>query len=328
MAKINPDNILEIVRFSDLKPQPFKNSFITIGNFDGVHLGHQAIIYHMLQEAKPKLSPVIVVTFFPNPHDYFNPKIENQYLSTPAEKSAKLLELGVDSVITFEFNREFANLSPITFMSGLIDKLGLCVMVVGPDFAFGKDRQGTGSILQTIGHDYSLSIETVQPVVYKDQDVSSTKIRHFLDEGNVVCAAKLLGRYYTLSGLVVHGSDRGSKLGLPTANLLCWPRKKKPAVGVYATRVTYNNRVFQGITNVGYRPTFEVQSLSNIETHILDFDGNIYGEKLTLEFIDKIRDEQKFDSINAFLAQIDRDKAIARKIFNHDETPPNLPLKP
>ncbi|MEA3327108.1 MAG: bifunctional riboflavin kinase/FAD synthetase [Chloroflexota bacterium] len=328
MAQINPDDILEIVRFSDLKPYPFKNSFITIGNFDGVHLGHQAIIHHMLQESKPKASPIIVVTFFPNPSDYFNPNTENQYLSTPSEKSAKLLELGVDFVITFEFNREFANLSPTSFINGLMDNLGLGVLVVGPDFALGKDRHGIGSVLQAIGRDQSFSIETVQPVIVNDQDVSSTKIRYFLDEGNVVCAANLLGRNYTITGTVVHGSDRGLKLGLPTTNLLCWPRKKKPAVGVYATRVMYNGRVFQGITNVGYRPTFEVQSLPNIESHILDFDGNIYGEKLTLAFIDKIRDERKFDSVNAFLAQIDRDKAVARKIFNHDETSPNLPLKP
>jgi len=327
MSQINPDDILKIVRFSELKPQPFKNSFITIGNFDGVHIGHQAIIHRMLQEAKPKDCPVIVVTLFPNPSDYFTPNIKKQYLSTPHEKSVRLFELGVDSVITFEFNRKFANLSPTTFISGLIDNLGLGVLVVGPDFAIGKDRQGTRSVLEEIGRNNSFSIETVQPVIYKDQDVSSTKIRHFLDEGNVGRAAKLLGHHYTISGTVVHGSDRGSKLGLPTANLSYWRRKKKPAVGVYATHVMYNNRVFQGITNVGYRPTFEVQSLPNIETHILDFDGNIYGEKLTLAFIDKIRDEQKFDSVSAFLAQIDRDKAVARKLFYDDETSPNIPLK-
>lgn len=328
MVNIFPEGILDIIRFNDLSPQPYKDVILTIGNFDGVHLGHQAIIQRMLKEAKQDDSPLVVVTFDPNPAVFFDHRLESEYLSAPEEKEAMLLDLGVDSVITLKFDQAFANLSPKDFVNGLIEKLYLSVLVVGPDFAMGKDRQGMSSVLEEIAISQSFSIISVQPVEYEGLDVSSTRIRHFLDEGNVQKAAKLLGRTYTLIGTIVHGSDRGSRIGLPTANISYWMGKKRPAVGVYATFATLNNRRYQGITNVGYRPTFEIQSNPNIETHLLDFDGNIYGERLTLAFIDKIRDEQKFENVKQFLAQIDLDKAVARKILANVKTPPNLPATP
>ncbi len=328
MSEKNLEGFSEIVRFVDFNPKPYIDTFLTIGNFDGVHLGHQAIILRMVHEAKQEGNPLIVITFYPNPSVFFKHRSESEYLSTPGEKEKMLRDLGVDDVVTFKFDHDFASLAPEAFLTGLIDKLNLSVLVVGPDFAMGKDRQGSRSFLDEIAHDQMYSIKAIHPVLFEDLDVSSTRIRRFLDEGNVEYAARLLGRYYTITGTVVHGSDRGSRIGLPTANISYWPGKKRPAVGVYATHVTLNDVAYQAITNVGYRPTFEVQTVPDIETHILDFDGNIYGESFNLAFIDKIRNEQKFESVNAFLAQIEQDKNAAREIFIHAENPPNLPSKP
>ena len=322
---VQPD--VNIIDFGALQTMPYQDSFITIGNFDGVHLGHQAIITQMIQKAEDHKHPVLVVTFFPNPYVFFNHRAasgEGQeagyYLSSPGEKEQHLLGLGADRVITFRFNQDFANLSAEAFVSELKKKLGLGVFFVGEDFAMGKNRQGTIPVLKALGHKYSFSVETLSHITLSDTEISSTTIRRLLDEGSVARAAEQLGRPYQIAGVVTHGSDRGGKIGLPTANLSFWPQKKIPAVGVYATRVYLDDQVYQGITNIGYRPTFENQDQVNIETHILDFDGNIYGEKMSLAFIEKLRDEQKFSGVDAFLAQIERDKAQARRIFQHAKT--------
>ena len=313
------DQLLKTINFPELPQLQFKGSFITVGNFDGVHLGHQAILTWMKQKASREKQPIIVVTFFPNPSDYFRPKKEFVYLSTPAEKEAHLLESGVDIVITFRFDYEFSELTAVEFLRGLKQKLGLGVLVVGRDFVLGKDRQGTIPVIKSIGQTLDFSVETMKPVQMEGDEISSTKIRHRLDKGDVSGAATLLGRHYEITGEVTHGSDRGARIGLPTANISHWQKKKLPAVGVYATRVFVRGNDYQGITNIGVRPTFEDQSPVNIETHILDFDGNIYGEKLQLKFIQKIRDEQKFSSLEAFLAQIERDKATGRRILSDDK---------
>ncbi len=314
------DNDLNIINFFDLERLPYTNTTITLGNFDGVHRGHQAIISRMLESASNSGHPVLVVTFFPNPFLFFNHQDKAFYLLTPSEKKTRLVELGVDSVITFQFDSHFANLSPRTFLTGLKHKLGLHHLVVGRDFALGKNRQGSIPVIKSIGKDLSFSVETISPIKTSDEEISSSKIRQFLDQGLVARAAELLGRPYAVSGLVTHGSDRGSKIGLPTANMTTWPLKKLPAVGVYAIIAHLQNKTYHGITNIGYRPTFEDQQSLSVETHILDFDGNIYGETLKLDFIEKIRNEQKFSGVTEFLEQIQRDKATARRIFSHEKS--------
>ncbi len=223
-------------------------------------------------------------------------------------------------MITFQFDREFAGLSPEDFLQALKEKLGLKLLIVGNDFALGKNRVGTIPVIEQIGREIGFSVEAQNPVELGGGEISSTRIRQVLDEGDMRSAMEMLGRPYAVSGLVTSGSDRGSRIGLPTANLDHWPRKKLPAIGVYATRPIFHGKTYRGITNVGLRPTFEQQEKPNIETHILDFDGNIYGEHLELQFIEKIRDEQKFSGVETFLAQIERDKATARRIFSHDQT--------
>jgi riboflavin kinase / FMN adenylyltransferase len=313
------DHSINTIDFAKLKPLAYKNSIITIGNFDGVHLGHQAIIAKALEKAQSKNQPVILLTFFPNPSDFFIPHIDFVYLSTPFEREVRLLELGVDRVITFCFDRDFAELSARKFLMGLKRKLGLSALVVGKNFVLGKNRQGTIPVLKALGSELSFTVETITPVQNGDHNISSTAIRRLLDQGQVAAAAEMLGRPYAMSGEVIHGSDRGSKIGLPTANMSYWLQKKLPAVGVYATIVTLLGQDYLAITNIGFRPTFEDQATRNIETHILNFDGNIYGENLILQFIQKIRDEEKFSGVEAFLAQIERDKLTARRIFSEYE---------
>ncbi|MDY6846793.1 MAG: bifunctional riboflavin kinase/FAD synthetase [Chloroflexota bacterium] len=307
------------IDFFKLPPLSYEKTCITIGNFDGVHLGHQAIISQMVEQANSNGKPLIVITFLPNPFDFFNPDIQSFYLSTPKEKKRRLLGLGVDQVLTFKFDRSFANLTPDEFLSGLKDKLALETLVVGEDFTLGRNRQGTIPVLRNIGERLSLKIKVLPSVKLGNRDISSTKVRKLLDQGEVGKAADLLGRYYSISGVVTHGSDRGAKIGLPTANITYPPKKKLSAIGVYATYVDLRGEKHQGITNVGYRPTFENQATVNIETFIFDFSDNIYGEKMKLSFVAKIREEQKFSGVDEFLAQIERDKARARRIFKDDE---------
>jgi len=316
----NDNQALNLIDFHKLDPLTYSHSFISVGNFDGVHRGHRAIIKYMLWHAKVQEQPVIIITFFPNPSDYFDHHAEGFYLSAPDEKEDFLRGLGVDEVFTFNFDQNFASLTPEAFLSGLKDKFRLDVLVVGRDFALGKERKGTVPIIKSIGEELGFSVDMISPINFKGTEISSTEIRQRLDKGDVRAAATLLGRYYSVSGEVIHGSDRGKQIGLPTANIAHWQRKKLPAVGVYATNIILRGKKHQSITNVGYRPTFENQDLPNVETHILNFDGNIYGEKLTVQFIEKIRDEKKFSSVETFLNQIERDKATARKIFKNENT--------
>ncbi len=300
-----------------LKMAPLRVSdpVLTIGNFDGVHLGHQAVIKALIKKARQRGVPAFVLTFFPDPSDFFSEADWPYYLTTPFEKANLICSLGVDRVFTMRFNGPFADLSPEAFLSTLKEKFDLSLLLVGRDFALGKNRQGAYEEIQALSHKLSFDLETMPKVNLHDQIISSTTIRRFLDRGKVNDAAKLLGRPYQMDGVVTHGSDRGARIGLPTANLSHWPLKKSPGVGVYVTFAILESARLPAITNVGVRPTFENQAKPNIETHILDFDGNIYGTKMSLAFVCKIRDEQKFSGVDDFLAQIENDKMVARKIF-------------
>ena len=191
------DNIIE---FGQLTPLSMQETVITIGNFDGVHLGHRAIITKMVTDASPMQKPVLVVTFYPNPVDFFNPQRKSFYLSTPWEKKAQLCALGVDDVITFKFDRNFANLSAQTFLETLKIKLGLRELIVGHDFALGKNRVGTLPVIKEIGQKLSFSVRVIDQICIGQEEISSTQVRQKLDEGDVVGAAQLLGRFYGVSG--------------------------------------------------------------------------------------------------------------------------------
>ncbi len=305
--------------FAELSKRPYADTFITIGNFDGVHLGHQALIGGMVQEAHAQGSPALVVTFFPNPAEYFRPDVQAYYLTTPVEKHGVMEDIGVDELISFQFNKQLSELTAREFLTSLKNNLDLSMLVIGDDFALGKNRQGTIPVIKELGAELGFSVVVINQVQLDCDEISSTRIRRYLDLGDVASAGRLLGRPYEISGIVQHGSDRGAGIGLPTANIGHWTKKKLPGIGVYATRVYYQKMAYVGITNIGYRPTFETQDIPNIETHLLDFNENLYGKMLTLQFIIKLRDEQKFSGIEAFLGQIEKDKETARKIVKDEK---------
>jgi len=307
------------IKFAELSKRPYAHTFITIGNFDGVHLGHQALIGGMVRDAHTHGAPAVVVTFFPNPAEFFRPEVQAYYLTTPIEKHVVMENIGVDELISFQFNKQLSELTAREFLTSLKNNLDLTVLVIGDDFALGKNRLGTIPVIKELGEDLGFTVVIINQVQLDHEEISSTRIRRYLDLGDVAGAGHLLGRPYEISGIVQHGSDRGARIGLPTANIDHWTKKKLPRVGVYATRVYYQKMPYMGITNIGYRPTFETQDIPNIETHLLDFDANLYGEMLTLQFIQKLRDEQKFSGIEAFLEQIEKDKLTARKIFQDEE---------
>jgi riboflavin kinase / FMN adenylyltransferase len=228
---------LTIFDFDNFQPLPFQDSLVTLGNFDGVHLGHQAIISRLVEKARSNHQPVIVVTFYPNPSVYFKRREAPYYLLSPGRKEKHLLDLGVDDVITFRFDGNFASLTPVEFLTGLKENLDMSSLMVGHDFALGKNRQGTIPVIREIGKMLLFDLEIIEPVIISEQEVSSTLIRRSLEKGDVRTASKMLGRPYSISGEVSHGSDRGSRIGLPTANLSHWHGKKLPAVGVYATHI-------------------------------------------------------------------------------------------
>lgn len=305
--------------FAELSKRPYADTFITIGNFDGVHLGHQALIGGMVREAHARGSHAVVITFFPNPAEYFRPDVQAYYLTTPVEKHGVMENIGVDELISFQFNKQLSELTAREFLTSLKNNLDLSVLVIGDDFALGKNRQGTIPVIKELGEELGFSVLVINQVQLDREEISSTRIRRYLDLGDVASAGRLLGRPYEISGIVQHGSDRGARIGLPTANIGHWTKKKLPRVGVYATWVYYQKMPYIGITNIGYRPTFETQDIPNIETHLLDFNENLYGKMLTLQFIQKLRDEQKFSGIEAFLEQIEKDKETARKIFQDEK---------
>jgi len=302
---------------SSLSGLALKNSWLTIGVFDGVHRGHQFLVQTLTAGAHQHGAPAVVITFAPHPLQTLR-GLQIPCLTTPQERADLLLNLGVDWVITLPFDRALAEQTPEEFMKMASRPLGLKRLLIGYDFALGKNRAGTPQRLAEIGNQMgyetqSLSAQTAPA----GQVFSSSAARAALAAGDVRQTQSILGRPYRVSGQVVSGDGRGRTIGLPTANLQSQPEDKAlPAVGVYACRAWVNGESFQAVTNIGLRPTFTTGQVSpRIEAHLLDFSADLYGQPLTLEFIERLRGEQKFDSVAALLSQIQADIVRAREIF-------------
>ena len=295
-----------------------ESSLATIGSFDGVHLGHQSIIRQLVHESHTAGVKSAVITFFPHPAIFLRGVTSPYYLTSLDERVALLSELGVDIIITLEFNQGLALLSANDFLQKLRTNLGVREVWVGEDFALGRDRQGTVPVLQQIGHILGVSIKVVEPVLIDGQVVSSSLIRNHITQGNVIEAARLLGRRYSIGGEVVHGDGRGHGLGIPTANLGLIKQVLTPANGVYMTWAYLEGKKYQSVTSVGLRPTFEdTPPIPRVEPHLLDFDQNIYGKYLKLEFVEFIRPEIRFQSIDALLDQIKEDIRKTREVLSN-----------
>lgn len=290
---------------------------VAIGNFDGLHLGHQALLSAMLEKAHTEKLHPTVLTFYPHPVEVLKPHKKLERLTTTSEKLELLEKFGVEQVLVAHFDEALSHLSPeVFFEQYLIEGLRAKSLHVGFNFLFGKDRSGDIRTLRNLCEKHGIFLKVEEQVNSQGERVSSSGIRKLLAEGNVAKAAQHLGRPYSITGQVVRGDQRGRKIGFPTANLRCPLDKAVPANGVYFTRVLWQQEELQAVTNVGVRPTFTVgEKAPIIEVHILDFDSDIYEEFLSVEFLGRIRAEKKFSGMVELKSQIEQDIAVARKSF-------------
>jgi riboflavin kinase / FMN adenylyltransferase len=292
-----------------------KNSWLTVGVFDGVHRGHQEIIKKLTVGAHAHHMPAVVLTFDPHPASVLSGH-EIKSLTLPDERADLLEKLGVDVVITERFTRELSTVTAHDFMLRLRRQLGLQHLLIGYDFALGKGREGNATRLSEIGLELGYTVEVISALSDESGVISSTEIRKLIEVGNVVEAARLLGHLYSLHGPVMHGDARGRTINVPTANISYSHDKMIPAKGIYACQAYLDGKKFQAAINIGTNPTFTPDKQApNVEAHLLDFRREIYGEDLRLEFVARLRDELKFDSIEALLEQIWKDIENTKRIL-------------
>ena len=295
-----------------------KRSWITIGSFDGVHLGHQSLIKRLVEGARKENCISVVLTFDPHPAVFFKRAAEASLLTSADEREDLLHSLGVDQVITLRFDSSVANLSARDFVIQLKEHLGIRHLLAGVNFALGKDRTGDLTTLNRLGNELGLEVEVIPPFVLKGEIVSSSLIRQLLQSEQLSKANKLLGRPYRLSGQVVHGEARGSRLGFPTANMQIRADRLVPSNGVYVTRAIVNGHAYGAVTNIGVRPTFENPlATPRVEPHVLDVSDNFYDQQLDLEFIEFLRPEIKFPDTKSLIDQINLDIQKAREVLAH-----------
>ena len=288
---------------------------LTIGNFDGVHRGHQALMQRLIDRAREIDGTSVVFTFQPHPLKVMAPEKCPPLINLPEQKIAFLGELDLDVMINRVFSKDFAIQSPRDFVElVLYQHLHPVEIYVGSDFRFGKAREGDVEYLSKLGDELGYKVSRVEPIRHKNVVVSSTLIRELIMEGSVEEAQEFLGRTYAISGVVVEGDARGRELGFPTANVRT-PNEIIPRKGVYAVKVNCKGEIREGITNVGLRPTFQKDSLT-IEVFIFDFNDDLYGQTITVEFIARLRDEKTFSGPKELVAQIEKDVDRARSILS------------
>jgi riboflavin kinase/FMN adenylyltransferase len=297
----------------DPKERIKESTSATIGIFDGVHLGHKSIISLIRKEAAKNDYSSCVVTFFPHPQKVL--RGIDKPLIVPLKERLRLLEKeGVDITVCFNFTKAFSKISAKDFVKNyLVEKLNIKSIFVGPDLFFGRNREGNVELLESMGKSFEFETRTVRPVYFEDELISSTAIREFIEDGNVNKAANFLGDCFSVEGNVKEGERRGRELGFPTANLdTDW--ELLPKNGVYITWAEVNEKKFKSITNVGTRPTFGKNQLL-VETHIINFNDDIYGNTIRVSFIDRLRDEKRFANVESLIAQISTDVESAKKVF-------------
>lgn len=304
-----------MTHYTSLEAVSLTGSWLTIGVFDGVHRGHQEIIRQLTAGAHQSGAPAVLLTFSPHPAKVLAGR-EIPCLTTPEERAEILFSLGVDNVITMQFTRELADRTAEDFMAELKTRLGLRKLLIGYDFALGRGRAGDFRRLSEIGRELDYDVQAVEAVRLSDDVISSTLIRQTIASGTVALAAAKLGRYYSVQGPVIPGDGRGRAIGIHTANVDTPTEKALPANGVYATWAWVEGQKHPSVTNVGLRPTFTGgEALPRMEAHLLNYSGDLYGKTLKLEFVERLRGEQKFPSVEALVAQIRLDSEQARRIL-------------
>lgn len=305
-----------MILITDLKniQKKFKNSVLTLGNFDGLHLGHQELVKMIIRRARETGAMSMVVTFRPHPLKILAPEKCPPLISIYEEKIKLFERLGIDVLVKIPFTLEFAAMAPEDFVRDVLcGTLGAKEILVGYNYRFGRGREGDIRTLRSLGKKYGFAVREIEQIAVGGEVISSTKIRTLLGDGDVEHAAKLLGRTYAITGIVVKGDGRGKGLGFPTANIA--PKHSIiPADGVYAVRLVVREKAYDGIANIGMRPTFNKKVLA-IEVHVFNFNEDIYGEDISLYFIRKIREEKKFKGADALVSQIRSDIEVAKEIL-------------
>lgn len=292
-------------------------TIITIGTFDGIHLGHQEIIKKLFERSRYHKGRSFLITFHPHPRKVVSKSNNIKILSTPDEKISILEKMGLENLFIINFTPEFSQQSPASFINDfLIRKIGLREIVVGHDHKFGKGREGTFETLESLSKSLKFEMSMVDEFKVNDEPVNSTKIRNALSQGDVRKTNSFLGREYIFTGKVIEGDKRGRELGYPTANILLDDADKLlPGLGIYAACVIIDNEKFPGLLSIGKRPTFYDNGEIIPEVYIYDFDRNIYNKKIAVAVIDKIRDEEKFSSPEDLINQMNKDKEAGIRIF-------------
>jgi riboflavin kinase/FMN adenylyltransferase len=311
---------MDIVRDLAEIRNPLPKAVITIGNFDGVHIGHQALFHTVIEKAEALNGTSVAMTFDPHPMRVLSPNGHPPMITMPDQKAELIAKAGIDILICIPFTQEFAAISARGFVEDLLlHRLGMRAMVVGHDYSFGRNREGNLPLLQQWSRELGfevLVVDWIQGANGIAQRISSTHIRELVMGGRMDEARRMLGRHYQIHGTVASGRNRGGRLlGFPTANIhlqdeLC------PKQGIYAVTVEHAGQTYKGVANIGYSPTFD-DHLFTVEVHILDFNKNIYSDPIRVNFIQRLRDEIKFNGIEALAAQIHKDVAHAREILSH-----------
>ena len=288
---------------------------LSIGVFDGVHRGHQMLIGRMLDEARARKLTGGVITFHPHPLTVIRPEIKISYLESLERRVELLSDLGVDFVSVLRFTSELQQVSAADFARLLVEEAGLRLLVVGEDFRLGRGGEGTIELLTTLGEELGFQVLPIPLLGDNSDRVSSTRVRDALSAGEMEDVSHLLGRSFFLRGPVLHGDERGRQIGFPTLNLGVSADLWLPPNGVYVTRAHVAGREFHACTNIGVRPTFKGDHRRLVETHLLDFEGDLYGQLATVELLHRLRSEQKFNGIDELTAQIQRDLVATRAWF-------------
>ena len=300
----------------DLSELRLKRSSLTIGSFDGVHLGHQDLLRRMVGQANQADLPVVVLTFYPHPSVVLGQRAPAFYITAPDEKAELLGKGGADYVITQVFDLELSRVEAEDFLDRLTTQLGFEELWAGENFALGHQRRGNRHYLEQESQARNFRYHLVPPMVVGGEVVSSTRVREALRSGDVARAASYLGRRFELPGVVQEGAGRGKELGIPTANLKIWEERAFPAVGVYACMAEVDGARRQAVTNIGFRPTFEDElQVPVVEAHLLDYEGELYAKEIKLEFVDRLRDEIRFSGPEALINQIKADIRYARGLL-------------
>lgn len=306
---------MEIIRGLEELKESYPNTVMTIGNFDGLHLGHQKILEAVKRRSEELKGTSMVVTFDPHPMKVLAPEREIKMLTTFKERARILDAIGIKVLLCINFTREFANFSPDAFIEDiLVKKINAKEIVIGPDYAFGKNRKGTTELLKKRGLELGFRVKVVKSVEIDGDVVSSSRIRKLLSKGQVFEASTFLGRAYTIEGNVIRGAGRGEKLlHIPTANITT-PNELVPKEGVYAVRIGIKGSFFDGVANIGKKPTFG-DADTGYEVHIFNYTGNLLGEHLRIYFIDWVRDQRSFPDAASLEKQIRNDIEHARKVL-------------